>query len=177
MSEVASGVFAEAALLAACLLTGVELLAELLPLMRISGTQVLGGEKTSLASNGCHEADRSAYHDGRNDGFATSGSSFMIAHRPETLFQVIVGRRQIWDIVAMKEPWGKAVGGPHKMLDGLGDQWAKLRFLLLDGDQPLLQASADQLAVAVLRIGQDRSRLMHQSVGLLDRREQGGGRL
>ena len=63
------------------------------------------------------------------------------------------------------------------MLDGLGDQWAKLRFLLLDGDQPLLQAGADQLAVAVLRIGQDRSHLMHQSVGLLDRREQGGGRL
>ena len=66
---------------------------ELSPLVRISWTQVLSREETSLAGNGCRQASRAAYHDSRNDRFAASGSSFMIAHRPERLFQVIIGRR------------------------------------------------------------------------------------
>ena len=89
--EVADRIFAEAPLLAAGLLTRVEFLPELSPLVRISRTQVLSREETSLAGNGSDETSRSAYDDSGNGCFATSGSSFMIAHRPETLFQIIVG--------------------------------------------------------------------------------------
>ena len=126
MSEVASRIFAEAALLAACLLTVAQFLAELLPLVRISWTQVLSGEEASLAGNGCHQTDRSAYHDGGNGGFATSRSPFVITHGPETLFQVIVGRWQIWHVIGMKEPWGKAVGRLDHMINDLNLLLVKL---------------------------------------------------
>jgi hypothetical protein len=36
----------------------------------------------------------------------------MVADGPEALFQVIIGRWQIRHVIAMKEPWGKAVGRP-----------------------------------------------------------------
>jgi hypothetical protein len=77
----------------------------------------------------------------------------MIAHGPEALFQVIIGRWQIWDIIAMKKPWGKAVGRFDEMVDGLGNLWVKLGLLCLEMGEPLQQASTDLSACEVLMIG------------------------
>jgi hypothetical protein len=77
----------------------------------------------------------------------------MIAHRPKTLFQVIIGRWQIWHVIAMKEAWGKAVGRLDHMINDLNLPEVKLWFVCLQIGEPVLQASTDLSGREVLSIG------------------------
>jgi len=77
----------------------------------------------------------------------------MIAYGPEALFQVIIGRWQIGHVIAMKEPWGKAVRRLDHMLNDLDLLWVKLWFLCLQIGEPVKHSSTDLSGREVLSIG------------------------
>jgi len=78
----------------------------------------------------------------------------MVAYRAKTLFQVIIGSREIWHIITIKEPLGKPVGGRHEVVHSL-TQRAVVCFVFLHAIQPLLQVSSDLLRRFLIVIGQD----------------------
>ncbi len=86
----------------------------------------------------------------------------------KAMLQVIIGPRQALNVIAVKETGSKVVGNVTKMLKRAvkrpqrGDLVAHLR---KESQIPF----PDVLTCMLLRIGQDRFRLVHEAVGVLQR--------
>jgi len=90
----------------------------------------------------------------------------------KAMLQFIVGARQTLDVIALEETRSKIVGSVTKMLKGTV-KWSQrgdfVPHLCNENQIPF----TDVLTCVLLRIGQDSFRLMHEAVGVLQRRPEG----
>jgi len=98
-----------------------------------------------------------------------------MASRAKEVFQLIVGRRQIFHLVACKEAIPIA-GSDFLEVRDRRSQHSKSVLLLYHGCQELLVFSLQGIHIALLGIGEEVGCLMHPCIGLLDRRPEVLGR-
>ena len=87
-------------------LAGLEVLAERLPGGQIGGAERRVVEELAARRHRRDDAHSAAHDQPRRGSPASGRAALVIAHRPETLFQGVVGGRQLRHIVAVEEPRG-----------------------------------------------------------------------
>ncbi len=86
----------------------------------------------------------------------------------KAMLQFIVGPRQALHVIALKQPCCEVVGNMTKMLKR-AVKWPQRGDLVLHLRKPRQIPFPDALTRVLLRIGQDRFRLVHEAVGVLQR--------
>jgi len=93
----------------------------------------------------------------------------MNACYPKAMFQVVIGARQALHVIALEEARSKIVGNVTKMLKR-AVKWPQRGNLVAHLGKVRQIPFTDVLTWVPLRIGQDLFRLVHEAVGILQRR-------
>jgi hypothetical protein len=93
----------------------------------------------------------------------------MDARDTKAVFQFIIGARQALNVIALKETRSKVVGNMTKMLKRIV-KWSQRGDLVPHLRKVRQIPFTDVLTGVLLRISQDPFRLVHEAVGVLERR-------
>jgi transcriptional regulator with XRE-family HTH domain len=103
IGEVGGGVAAEAVLRAPGGVALVEGGAQGPPLLEVAGLEVDGGDRPGARDDGGDQPDGAAHDEGWTGQLAPGRPAFQVTGRAEEMLQVIVGARQVGDVVAGEE--------------------------------------------------------------------------
>jgi hypothetical protein len=105
LGEIPCWITAKAPAKSPLLTAGLPFLPQLLPGTDVLGSEFCCGVGMQPGGDGGNHTDGATQDQGRGSGFAPCGTPFMIAIRPEKLFQIIIGPRQIRHRRAGEESW------------------------------------------------------------------------
>jgi hypothetical protein len=162
--EIGRGIATEAKQTAAALVAIVQILTQGTPSGDIGKSQVSSTDRVELTDPSSHHAHRAAHHQGWRCTLAPGHSPLDMACGAKELFQIIVGPRQIRDLIAVEEPIPIAL----RHLTEVGDCSSKiiqLPLLTLDHLQELPILLLKRLQRMLLRIGKQVGRLIDPSIG------------
>jgi len=159
----------EAQLTATALVPIIKGVTQRLPGGDIGELQVSGRERNESTGPGCYHAHRATHDQGRRGALAPRDSPLDMAGSANILFQVVVGPRQVVDLVAVKEPVPITLGDFAEVCHGRS-QGAQLVLLLCHGREQLLILLLEDAHVTLLGVGQQVSGLVQPTVGLPDGR-------
>ena len=122
--------FAETKLSSAGFLTLLQVRTQVAPALIIPGSQLLGREAPLFGDHGSNDAHGTTYDHARNGPTSACSTPLMNPCHPKAVFQIIVGARQSFHVIALKEASRKIVADMKKMLNGLSKRF-EVGFLLL----------------------------------------------
>lgn len=137
----------------------------------IFGPKILHRKDLCVAGDCSHDPNRATNDDTGNGASPTSGTPLVDTCDPKTVLQIIVGTRQVRDVITVKQPCGEIVGDVAKVLKRLRklSQSSKV----ISHPRQVGQILFLDLLTAVLRlIGQDRFGLIQETIGVLKWRPQ-----
>lgn len=144
-------------------------LAECMLGSHISQLQVSSRERNESTSTCGHHAHRAAHDQSRRRSLAASDSPLDMSSGAKVLFQVIVGARQVCDLIALKKSLPITLGDFVEVGDG-ASQSAQPLLLVCHRLQELQILLLEGTHRALLGIGEQVSGLMQPEIGLSDRR-------
>jgi hypothetical protein len=100
----------------------------------------------------------------------------MRAGDAKTMFQVIVGPRQVWEVITRKQTRREVLGDLHKVIDSRSES-AQARLLFLHVCDEGHIGFSDLRTRLLLVVGQNVSGLIHQRIGVLEGRPERCGAL
>ena len=140
---------------------------ELPPGLIIGGLQISRLQVLLFGHHDGHQTNGAAHHHSWNGPSASRHPTLMHTGDAKTMLQIIVGTRQVWDIIAMKQTGSKVPGDFHKVINSCA-QPAQTGFLLLHVLNPGQIRLSNLGSRLLLMIGQDMSGLIYQRISVLE---------
>ena len=167
--EIGLRIATKAQLAPTTLVARVEVLTQCLPGADIREPQVSSRETTQSRGTGSHHAYRATHDQGGRCALAPGDAPLDMAGGAKVLFEVIVGARQVFDLVVLEESVPITRGDFAEVCDCRSER-PQAVLLLLHGLQQLLIRLLEGAHIALLSVSEQMSGLMHPRIGLPDGR-------
>jgi len=167
--EIGLRIATKAQLAPTTLVARVEVLTQCLPGADIREPQVSSRETTESRGTGSHHAYRATHDQGGRCALAPGDAPLDMASGAKELFEVIVGARQVFDLVVLEESVPITRGDFAEVCDCRSER-PQAVLLLFHGLQQLLIRLLEGAHIALLSVSEQMSGLMHPRIGLPDGR-------